>query len=268
MRLQDSAVLVTGASSGIGAATARAFARAGARVALVSERGLALQDVACAIQAEGGCAAPLVADFSQPEQVTGLVARAEARIGPLDVLVNNAGVGMAASVVTTPPEDLRLLFDINFFALADLCRQALAGMAARERGRIINVSSGAGRLGLPGVSAYSATKGAIHTFTGSLRCEARAYGVRVSEVLPISVKTDFFENARGRKYRPVGVMMSPDIIARKIVACAASSRALPEIVPYRSLRLLFALESLCPGIVDGVLGRNFARDVRDAKRAS
>ncbi len=262
MDLKGRRVLITGASSGIGEAAARAFAHAGAQVVVVSEQAEALQAVAESIREAGGQAEAVVADFSRPEQVEGLIARVEAQAGPLDILVNNAGIGLGASVLETEPPDLRLLFEINFFALADLCRQALAGMAARGHGHIINVSSAAGRLGGTGVSAYAATKGAIHAYTASLRIEARAYGVHVSEVLPISVKTSFFQNLKGEKYDPSGIVLTSEEVARSLVRCAASAHPAAEVLPYRPIRAVFVLDALFPGLLDRIVGKEFARSVQ------
>jgi short-subunit dehydrogenase len=255
-------VLITGASSGIGEAAARAFVHAGASVVIVSEQEAQLQAVAQSLREAGGQAMAIVADFSQPEQVAGLIGRAEEQIGPLDVLVNNAGIGLGAAVQEMSLSDLRLLFEINFFALVALCKQALAVMTPRGQGRIINVSSAAGRLGGTGISAYAASKGAVHAYTIALRLEARAYGVHVSEVLPISVKTPFFEHVKGQKYRPGGIVLTPEDVARSIVRCAASAHPSAEVLPYRPMRAVFVLDALFPGLLDRIAGKNFARSVQ------
>lgn len=255
-------ILITGASSGIGEATARRFAQAGARVVLVSEHEESLHAVAQSICEAGGQAAAIVADFSKPEQVEGLIARAEQAMGPLETLINNAGVGLGASVLDTKPSDLRFLFEVNFFALASLCRQALAVMAPRGCGHIINVSSAAGRLGGTTIGAYAATKGAVHTFTNSLRMEARAYGVHVSEALPISVRTHFFQNVKGKKYRPSGIVLTPEQVAESIVRCAASRHPKAEVLPYRPIRAVFVLDALFPGLIDRFTAKEFGKSVR------
>jgi short-subunit dehydrogenase len=255
-------ILITGASSGIGEATARAFAKAGARLVLVSEQEEQLPAVAQSLCEAGGQAAAIVADFSKPEQVEGLVARAEQVMGPLEVLVNNAGVGLGASVLDTKPSDLRFLFEVNFFALANLCRQALAVMAPRGQGRIINVSSAAGRLGGTTIGAYAATKGAVHAYTNALRMEARAYGVHVSEVLPISVRTRFFQNVKGEKYRPSGIVLTSEQVADSIVRCASARHPKAEVLPYRPIRAVFVLDALFPGLLDRFAAKEFAESVR------
>src|SRR5262245_15358747 len=125
--------LVTGASAGIGLATARALAREGAPVVLVSEQAEALAAAAAAIRERGDAASTLVVDLSRPEEAAHCVARAEALAGPLDLIINNAGVGLQASLLEESMADVRHLFEINFFALVSICQQGLQAMAARGR---------------------------------------------------------------------------------------------------------------------------------------
>jgi short-subunit dehydrogenase len=245
-------VLITGASSGIGEAAVRLFAKEGAQVVLVSEQDAELHRVANSIQEAHGQAIPVVADFSKPEEVAGLIERVEEQAGPLDILINNAGVGIGENILTMKADDLRFVFEVNFFALASLCQQAFARMAERRQGRIINVSSSAGRLGLPGVSAYSASKGAVHNFTRSLRIEARPYGIHVTEVLPISVRTRFFDNVKGEKYQPGGIVQTAETVAACLLRVARSPRPPAEALPYRPMRLVFAVDALFPGLLEAL----------------
>lgn len=254
-------MLVTGASSGIGEATARLMAASGVRVVLVSEQEAPLHAVADSIEAAGGKAFPLVADFARSDQVEGLVSRAEQLAGPLAVLVNNAGVGMRASVTEMRMEDLRLLFEINFFALTSLSRQALTKMAERRAGRIINVSSAMGQFGCADFSAYAATKGAVHAFTQALRVEAQMQGVHVSEIVPISVRTQFFDNVKGKAYRPVGIVLTTETVANRIMRCATSRRPPPEIWPYYGIRAVFILNAMLPGVMLSLNRRNYQRQI-------
>ena len=219
---------------------------------MVSERAEALHEVAQSIRDAGGRATAVVVDLTQPEQLQGLILRVEAEGGPLDVLVNNAGIGLGATIMETRPEQMRLLFEVNFFALADLCRQALTVMALRRSGRIINISSAAALFGSPTVSAYSATKGAVHAYTMALRTEASLFGISVSEVLPVSVRTRFFESVHGVQYVPSGVMLTSEKVALSIVRCAAAARPAAEVQPYYPIRFIFILTAIFPSLMAGI----------------
>lgn len=258
MDLKDRRVLITGASSGIGEVTAKQFASAGAEVIILSEHDEGLKIVSDAIIALGGRAICVTVDLSHRKSVDGLFDCLERQYGPIDILVNNAGIGLGASVLETKDKDLRFLFEVNLFSLISLSTHALAAMSARKSGHIINVSSGAARMGLPGVSAYSATKGAVHTFTQSLRIEARAFGVHVTEVLPISVRTMFFEHLKGKKYRPGGLVISKEKVARSIVHCALHPRRRAEVLPFSPLHFAYIMEVVAPGLFSRITGRSYS----------
>lgn len=244
--LAERRIVVTGASSGIGEAAARLFALAGTDVVLISQDEANLTRVANEIRSAGGTAHTQIVDFAHHEQVEGLFDRLEQAFGPIDTLINNAGVGLNASVLSTEEVDLRFLFQVNFFALRQLCQEALNRMGERGGGTIVNVTSASARLGQAGISAYSATKGAVHAYTQALRTEAIARHVWVCECLPISVSTPFFENVRGRSYQPMGMVQTPETVARAIVRAVKSSRPPAEILPFRLIRIAFLLEALLP----------------------
>lgn len=252
-RLQGKRVMVTGASSGIGEATARAFLAEGAEVVITSECEAELLKVAEDMQKKGGKVTPIIVNFTQPEQVADLWARAEKMAGNIDILVNNAGVGLGSRIHEITEKKLRFVFEVNFFALFSLCQQAFIAMSERGYGRIINVSSSAARIGLEGVAAYTASKGACHTLTAALRLEAHPKGIGVSEVLPVSVRTPFFENVEGHKYEPKGVVQTPEQVAHSIVRCAKARRPPAEVLPYRPVRLAFIADAILPGILDRLL---------------
>lgn len=243
--------VVTGAAAGIGRATALALALAGVAIEAVDRDASGLAALVEAAAATGGCVRAWVVDLARPEEVEPLVERVEREAGPIDLLVSVAGIGLHAPVRRTAPEDLRRLFEVNFFAAAALSREALQVMSARRRGHIINVSSAAARRGLPDLSAYAATKAALHTFTQALRLEARHCGVVVTEVLPISTRTGFFAtaaNRAARPYTPAGWVQTPEYVADRIVACVR--RPVPELHTTPMLRLVFALEALAPNLVE------------------
>ena len=182
MELTGRRVLVTGASRGIGEATARAAAAAGAKVALVARSEAALKELASEL---GGTAHP--ADLSDPDAVNGLISRVEADGGPIDVLINNAGVDNGGSFVDTSPEDLEQLYRVNLITPVQLCRRVLPGMLARGRGHIVNVSSLAGVAAFPGLAGYASTKAGLTQFTAGLRADLKGtpIGTTVVELGPI-----------------------------------------------------------------------------------
>ncbi len=182
MELRGKRVLITGASRGIGESFARAFAGAGATVALVARTKDVLETLAAEL---GGTAHP--ADLADPAQVAALVSQVEDEAGPIDVLVNNAGIGTPAAFTHAPDEDLRQVTEVNYLAPAELCWQAIPRMLERGGGHIVNISSMAGTAVLPGLVAYCASKAALSQFTAGLRADLRGLpiGTTLVELGPI-----------------------------------------------------------------------------------
>jgi short-subunit dehydrogenase len=182
MELRGKRVLITGASRGIGESFARAFAGAGATVALVART----EDSIRALAAELGGTAH-AADLSDPEQVDALISHVEDGAGPVDVLVNNAGVGIPNAFTDAPDEDLRQVSQVNYLARAELCRKVIPRMLTRGGGHIGNISSIAGCAALPGLVSYSASKAALTHFTAGLRADLRGLpiGTTLVELGPI-----------------------------------------------------------------------------------
>ncbi len=168
---------MTGGSRGIGAALAEALAARGARVSVAARNAEALGTVAARI---GGTA--LVADLSDTATRRGLIARAEATSGPVDLLVNNAGVDRVGAIDGMSADDLEGLIALNLLAAAELTRQVLPGMLARGRGHIVNLSSLAGVASLPGLAAYGASKAALTHLTAGVRADTRGTPIRTTVV--------------------------------------------------------------------------------------
>lgn len=189
-------VLVTGASRGIGEATAAAFAAAGARVALVARSAEALEVVARRIGAES-----FPCDLADPEAVAGLLPRVEARGGPVDVLVNNCAAEVACAFDELTARELRDLLQVNLAAPMELARQAVTGMRARgAAGHVVNVSSVVGSVLFPGLTTYGATKAGLNQFTAMLRAEVAPVGVGVTLVELGPVQTGMLESVK--RYGP------------------------------------------------------------------
>lgn len=237
-------MLITGASSGIGAATARTLARRKAIPILVGRRLDALRAVA---GETGGTA--VGADITSRTDRAGLVGRA----GAVDVLVNNAGRGYAGEFATMPPAAIEKLISVDLTAQLELTRAVLPGMVERGRGHIVFVTSIAGATGVRGEAVYSAAKAALATFADSLRQETVRAGIRVSVVVPGVVDTPFFER-RGARYdrarpRPIPAERVADAIARAIV------RERAEVFVPAWMRLPARVKGCVPAFYRAMAGR-------------
>jgi len=188
--LANQVVAVTGASSGIGEATALACSLAGATVALGARRGERIEALAERIAGDGGRALAIKTDVAREEQARAFVERAHAELGRLDVLVNNAGVMLLGPIAGAATEEWRRMIDVNVYGVLYCTHAALPLMAAQGSGHIINVSSVAGRVARAGSGVYNLTKFGVGAFSESLRQEAVAMGVRVTLIEPGAVATE------------------------------------------------------------------------------
>ncbi len=192
MRIEGKVVLITGASGGIGAACAAAFRARGALVSVNARSAEKLAEVA----GPEGLATP--GDITDPEVRRAVVERTLERFGGIDVLVNNAGRGHYHPSWQTTVEEAERLFALNFFAPFDLARLVVPHMRARGGGTIVNISSIGGRVPLPWLTLYSASKYALGALTEGLRMELRGTGIHTITVCPGYVETNFHRNATGR----------------------------------------------------------------------
>jgi clavulanate-9-aldehyde reducatase len=219
---------VTGASSGIGAATAVALARAGAAVAVGARRADRLEGLVERIESEGGRAAALPVDVSDEEQARAFVAGVDDRLGGLDILVNNAGVMLLGPVAGASTDDWRTMVGVNVLGLLYCTHAALPLLEARGGGDIVNVSSVAGRRATAFSAVYNATKFAVHAFSEALRQEATNIGVRVTIVAPGFVETellshnpDVVQEAAGQQKEEIGKVLAAADVADTIVNAVA-----------------------------------------------
>jgi NAD(P)-dependent dehydrogenase (short-subunit alcohol dehydrogenase family) len=188
--LEGRRALITGATANIGAATARLFAREGARLLLV-DRDPAIEETAASIRASGGDADAVVADVSAADEVDALAGRVDDLLGGLDVLVNNAAIQRVGAVESIPVEEWDEIFAINVRGYFLTVRALLPALRASGAAAIVNTSSQVGLHGAPGATAYSATKGAVIAFTKALALELAADGIRVNAIAPGWVDTAF-----------------------------------------------------------------------------
>lgn len=187
--------VVTGASSGIGTGLAEALARRGARVALVARRQERLEQVAAAIEAEGGTAMVLPCDVEQRDAVEAAARAVIERFGRIDLLVNNAGYNRHVLFKDHDVADVERMMRVNYFSVVYWIKAALPAMRAQGAGWIVNLSSVAGKLGQPDEAAYAATKFAIAGLSESLSYEFDPLGIHVLCVHPALVRTEMFDEA-------------------------------------------------------------------------
>jgi clavulanate-9-aldehyde reducatase len=188
--LSNQVVAVTGASSGIGEATALACAGAGAAVALAARRADRIQGLAERITADGGRAIAITTDVADENQADTFIERAHSELGRLDVLVNNAGVMLLGPIENAPTEEWRRMIDANVYGVLYCTHAALPLMRAQGSGHIVNVSSVAGRIARAGSGVYNLTKFGVGAFSESLRQEGVGMGVRVTTIEPGAVATE------------------------------------------------------------------------------
>jgi short-subunit dehydrogenase len=249
-------VLVTGASSGIGEATAYRFARERARLGLLARRRDRLERVAEEVRSLGGEARVIEVDLANEHAAKQAVLSIERAYGRIDVLVNNAGFGLYAPLERVPRPDLERLFAVNAFGPLACVQAALPGMRRRGRGLIINVSSIVGKRALPMTGAYAASKYALQGLSDALRVELRGTGVRVAVVCPGYTATEFSDHVLdygATRGRPIGEVMSAEEVAEAIFRCARSPKR--EVILTGKGRLVVFLERIAPSLVDRLLGR-------------
>ena len=241
MKLDGAVVIVTGASRGIGRAVARAAAAKGASVGLMAR---SEPDLERARDELGGKSAIAVADVTDRGSVEAGIAQLAAALGPVDVLVNNAGIGKYASVLHTDVEEFERLVQVNYLGAVYATKAVLPGMVERRRGHIVNVSSIVGRIGTPFEAAYSASKFAMTGLSEALAVEVEPFNIGVSMVSPGPVDTDFFET-RGVPYaRSFPKPVSAERVAEAVIAAVEHNRR-EQLIP-RWFRQALIFKTLVP----------------------
>ena len=226
-KLAGKVVLITGASAGIGRASAMALAQEGARLVLTARRQERLEELAAAIQSLGSEATWVAGDATQEETALHCVAAAKQSFGRLDILINNVGVGNYKKLVETSAAEYDEMMDSNFRSTFLFTRQAVPEMIAQKSGTILMISSMAGKYGFAGEAVYCATKFAQVGFAQALDKELRPHGIRVGVICPGGTKTEF---ALGKGRTEAGVassgMLEPeDVASAVLLACTQSPRA-------------------------------------------
>ena len=225
MPLAGRVAVITGAASGIGRACAELFLREGASVALL--------DRCSALPPDPAKGVGIICDVVSPQEVRAAALQVQERFGSPDIIVNCAAVAVFADTLSTIPADLRTIFDVNVLGVVNVCQAFVPAMRDRRSGSVVNLSSITGIVGAPGLSAYSASKGAIITLTRTMALELAESNIRVNCVCPASVETPmlqasfdrFSDPAQARamniKRHPLGRLGSPKDVANLVLFLAS-----------------------------------------------
>ncbi|HEY3788976.1 MAG TPA: SDR family NAD(P)-dependent oxidoreductase [Urbifossiella sp.] len=248
--------LVTGASGGIGRAIAVELARQGSKVLLLARREEALAAVADEIRKAGGTAECVAGDVTDPAVRRAALDRAAEKFGGLDILVNNAGIGATGRFDMAQPETLRKIFEVNFFAAAEMTREALPLLRQGVRPIVVNIASVLGHRAGPQMSEYSASKFALRGLSQALRNELRPAGIDVLVVSPGTTETEFFGHivdGDGTTRWPHWGAVTAASVARSTVRAIRHKRH--EIIPNFPGWFLTMMNRLCPRLIDELMNR-------------
>src|SRR5438132_2077337 len=258
--LSERRILITGATRGIGRSLAEQAARSGASLAIVARSATLLQSVTDSLTTQGAKVTAIPGDVTSDEDRRRILATTVERLGGLDVLINNAGVGSFGHFSSSSEEVLRQVMEVNFFAPAELIRLAVPFLARGQQPAIVNVASMCGRRGLPAWSEYSASKFALCALTDALRGEMVRFHIDVLCVLPGLTHTDMGNHLLRKEGRwPLDFRngMHADLVAAKVLSALAKNRT--ETVIGREARWLLLLNCLLPKLVDRLLARKVRR---------
>jgi len=262
---QSPVILITGASSGIGAATAKLFAGQGYRVVLAARRMDRLDALSSEIQVAGGQVLAVPTDITQLEQVEKLVSQSIEHFGQIDILLNNAGLGRLDWLEKLDPQDdITFQVQVNLTGLIQITHAVLPHMLARKQGHIINMGSIAGLIATPTYSVYAATKYGLRGFTEALRREVGIHGIEVTGIYPGGVATEFGSKAGIRRKTGVStpkfLKLTADDVAQAVLRVVRKPRR-AVIIP-GLMRPMVWLSVIFPGWVDRIIESRFTQRER------
>ena len=258
-KLENKVVIITGASMGIGEAITRLFAAQGAKLALAARSFDRLENLAREL---GPDVLPIRVDMTDPSAIHEMAHLTAARFGRIDILVNNAAVGMYTAFLDTPPEQIEHLLRTNWLGPMHAIQAVAPYMRKQRTGQIINISSVAGKISIPWMATYCSTKFALHALSYALRMELADENIQVISVCPGRIETPFtnnaFKDAGTMPMRPGGI--SAERVARAVLRASIKNKR-EVVVPASNWPYGF-LHDLFPSISDAVMVRVLRREMR------
>ena len=255
-QLNDKRVIITGASSGIGWHLALKLAEIGCRVIVCARREDRLNELATLIKSAGGTCVVVAGDVCDSTTRQQLLVAANENFGGVDVLINNAGIGAMGRFDEASPDRLRQVFEVNFFAMAELIRESLPLLKTGNDPMIVNMNSVLGHRATPLKSEYCASKFAVHGLSDAIRAELSADGVALLLVSPSTTDSDFFDSAiedeTGKDWKKSGAM-PPEVVATKTIQAMRKRRH--EIILTFGGRIIVWLDRIIPGIANRLVAR-------------
>lgn len=255
IELTGKPIVISGGSSGIGLETALQCAKAGMPVVIGARRVDQLREVVEKIEQAGGRAACAPCDVADAQSCRALVELALEKFGSVYAVFANAGYGVEKAVHEMPDEEIRAMFEVNFFGTLNLIRPALGPMIKARQGHVLMCSSCLAKFSIPYFSVYSATKAAQNHLARAMNLELEPMGIRVSSVHPVGTRTEFFDTAKKLsgssrliKHTSESFMQSPERVARAIVRCLQRPR--PEVWTSWLVRAGMAISMMTPKLAD------------------
>src|SRR5262247_3027130 len=265
MTFQDRVVLITGASNGIGRRLAIDLAARGAIVVGCGRSPERLQAVAAEMKSTSPRSIAIECDVAQLDHVREMVRGILSSFDKIDILINNAGIGMRTPFVDTPIEVIEALMRTNYLGAVYCTHEVLPSMIARGSGHIVNISSAAGKIGTLNIAGYCASKFAMNGLSESLYYELKPLGIDVSVICPGPVRTDFNKSfADIPPKSPASLVVSPEFVSAAVIKALERKRF--EVVLPRWLALICWLKNLTPNLFRAITDRNFRHRIADTKQ--
>jgi uncharacterized protein len=265
MTFQDRVVLITGASNGIGRRLAVDLAARGAIVVGCGRSLERLQATAAEMQRTSPLSTAIKCDVAKLDQVREMVSGVLSKFGKIDILINNAGIGMRRPFAETPIDVIEALMRTNYLGTVYCAHEALPSMIARGSGHIVNISSAAGKIGTVNIAGYCASKFAMNGLSESLYYELKPLGVDVSVICPGPVRTDFNKSfADIPPKSPASLVVSPEFVSAAVIKAIEGRRF--EVVLPRWLALICWLKNLMPNLFRAIADRSFQHRIAETKK--